>query len=1186
MSELKEYLDKVLPSGRELYEIAEKNAKLKKQEEGLPIVGNGYIGNVIGGQTSGFLRGLGDMASFFGADSVGNKLNSGADWIEERLPEQMKAELSLDYLLSPNGLMRSTGQTMGSIASILAPTFLAPESLPATIGRGLMAIPKFGRLLAGQDALAGLATGTSAKLAARGMMGAFPESAMEGGSRKRLDLANGVDYDEATKRSWGVAARNLPFLIGSNAFQMGLLPKLLGKGRGKAALAELGIQAGEEGMQEGFQRAVTPDEKYSYNPIDWFTNKDYEAQKQAAVEGVAGMAIPILGGAIGGAVRDRRNKNNEQNENPSNENVFGVENYNMPTQSGRITEQVSHLKNGWQEILPQIGGALKDNFGINATISSAARTAEHNAEVGGVPTSHHIIRENGGDALDVVFDRDTTAEERQKIIDYFKGTGKFKEVIWHNVGSGYHLHLGGLIDGQAENSFNRGVYTGSDPNFSEKENRIWRMAQKASDYLYGKTGFNINPEMFYRQWIHETGNLSSELVEKDHNYGGLTWGKIPTKEELLEYDPNLENDADFMARGMEVFNQPENGGKGKYRHYKSDEDYYKSYIDDFIIPRINRGDLNSENVKTIEGYVNAMSNSGYFTSSPESYYHGMKDAKIPSTRGYSEDESEGETSEAPQFDLNATDSETKKIFEQFVRQKRDEMRATENETMFDGMFTPKDEFNNSDENRAIIANLFGEELQNFGNSKLTGENTTETTNPPKNQFESVSRPAENVPKPTEIKAETKNLDNAKNASKFFQNETFIQALKNLQRNAWNNNKNQLAMDAQEVIQSGNVAKMKKFLAKNGVDIESLVNETAQKSAEKATQKATQKMQDKIEKAMKPISENKIGRVAQGKIISDVAKANNVELSPTLETGLKSGSKKALETAQGQLENAGVFSLGKFERAIYPAGMLEGLQRSRKPLNVAEERKTSKGVISLLEDEKGETLRKARQAKQTGDYQNYVAEMGNFRTLEDKIYREQERLKKWQQTPTLEDEIAQAEANEQYDRLKNTLNGDEVSPNRQSKAEQAENARRAKQKDETAKRYRQAERVRTPEYTESNIELGQSRGEGRTYSDGYENEIYKNARLAEEKRLRDERNQAEIDKQYDRMMNNLNSDEVSEEVQESAEKNESAKRQEKENQRNKVIESLQNPLSFDDAAEQFSNDNRKNRKQKVLDADEQ
>lgn len=124
--------------------------------------------------------------------------------------------------------------------------------------------------------------------------------------------------------------------------------------------------------------------------------------------------------------------------------ILGVENYNMPTQGSNIDAQVANLKEGWQSVIPQIGGALREKFGINAEISSAARTAEHNAEVGGVSTSHHIIREGGGDALDIVFDRDTTSDEQHEIAEYFRKSGLFKEVLYHDVGSGAHLHLGGL----------------------------------------------------------------------------------------------------------------------------------------------------------------------------------------------------------------------------------------------------------------------------------------------------------------------------------------------------------------------------------------------------------------------------------------------------------------------------------------------------------------------------------------------------------------------------------------------------------------------------------------------------------------------------------------------------------------------------------------------------------------------
>ena len=101
------------------------------------------------------------------------------------------------------------------------------------------------------------------------------------------------------------------------------------------------------------------------------------------------------------------------------------------------------------------------------------------------------------------------------------------------------------------------------------------------------------------------------------------------------------------------------------------------------------------------------------------------------------------------------------------------------------------------------------------------------------------------------------------------------------------------------MQENNVDDMQNFLKENNVEL------PAPTTNDKPSKKQ-KKLQEKMEKAMKPISENQVGRVAQGKIISDVAKAEGVEFSPALEQGLKNGSKKAVETAQAKLQDAGIF----------------------------------------------------------------------------------------------------------------------------------------------------------------------------------------------------------------------------------------------------------------------------------------
>lgn len=118
--------------------------------------------------------------------------------------------------------------------------------------------------------------------------------------------------------------------------------------------------------------------------------------------------------------------------------------YNLPTQGGDIDEQVARLKPAFREALPLIGGILAaGGLGEGSSISSAARTPEHNAEVGGVAGSYHIDNGDGGDAVDIVLPDGTTQESANAILQKLKDTGAFTEVLFHDVGSGYHLHLGG-----------------------------------------------------------------------------------------------------------------------------------------------------------------------------------------------------------------------------------------------------------------------------------------------------------------------------------------------------------------------------------------------------------------------------------------------------------------------------------------------------------------------------------------------------------------------------------------------------------------------------------------------------------------------------------------------------------------------------------------------------------------------
>ena len=159
----------------EMYNISKSAAQQKKIDEGIPIFGNGYAGNFVGGIGENFLGGFSDMAKFANLDSLSNTLEEGANYFTERLKPAKQAEFSLDYITSPEGLTRGTGRTAGSILSIAAPALLTDGMSLAATGATLGA--RGGALL---SRIPGISS-NAAKWATRGLMTVPPEAAMEAG---------------------------------------------------------------------------------------------------------------------------------------------------------------------------------------------------------------------------------------------------------------------------------------------------------------------------------------------------------------------------------------------------------------------------------------------------------------------------------------------------------------------------------------------------------------------------------------------------------------------------------------------------------------------------------------------------------------------------------------------------------------------------------------------------------------------------------------------------------------------------------------------------------------------------------------------------------------------------------------------------------------------------------------------
>ena len=123
--------------------------------------------------------------------------------------------------------------------------------------------------------------------------------------------------------------------------------------------------------------------------------------------------------------------------------ISSAQTYNLAVQPG-IESQLDGLTPAFRNALPYIGGILNE-MGVadGSAISSAYRTPEHNREVGGVEGSYHTK----GDAVDIVLPDGITDEQAQAVKKRFEDTGAFEDVLFHDAGSGYHLHLEGYKGG-------------------------------------------------------------------------------------------------------------------------------------------------------------------------------------------------------------------------------------------------------------------------------------------------------------------------------------------------------------------------------------------------------------------------------------------------------------------------------------------------------------------------------------------------------------------------------------------------------------------------------------------------------------------------------------------------------------------------------------------------------------------
>lgn len=124
---------------------------------------------------------------------------------------------------------------------------------------------------------------------------------------------------------------------------------------------------------------------------------------------------------------------------------------------------------------------------------------------------------------------------------------------------------------------------------------FYTLAKRAADIANHYTdGDPIKANWIYAQWAHETGNFTSAMCNQYHNLGGLT-----------QTTPNdtPQPDGDFWYMQFENF-EDYAYYFGRYLHYYAENGIYDSV--------------------TLDDYVRALKEGGYFGDSYENYLAGCK----------------------------------------------------------------------------------------------------------------------------------------------------------------------------------------------------------------------------------------------------------------------------------------------------------------------------------------------------------------------------------------------------------------------------------------------------------------------------------------------------------------------------------------------------------------------------------
>lgn len=202
---------------------------------------------------------------------------------------------------------------------------------------------------------------------------------------------------------------------------------------------------------------------------------------------------------------------------------------NLPRYSGDLDNLSENLKG----VLGSIGGILSYmGYGDIAEYTSGYRDPEYNAQVNGAPNSYHTK----GDAVDIYLG-DLSESERQSLSDNF--SPYFREVLYHDAGSGYHLHLGGYMGGLEEREDTQADLTAAAYSPERREQIIKRLEALDSDA--SRIAKERNEQM-YEDTMEAAWTAGSQFeAETIINNSSLPFSKKQTLLRSIKYNYERQN---------------------------------------------------------------------------------------------------------------------------------------------------------------------------------------------------------------------------------------------------------------------------------------------------------------------------------------------------------------------------------------------------------------------------------------------------------------------------------------------------------------------------------------------------------------------------------------------------------------------------------------------------------------------